>query len=151
MAVTYIMRERSGAYEVLLGEKLTGLGIGKIVGPGGKAEPGENPRDTAVREIREEVGLEVAAGDLQSIAVISYPFVNRPALSQRSFVFSTTVFDGQLRASSELAARWWPLDQIPYERMWADARLWLPRALEGHFIEETFVIGEDNQVVLPPQ
>lgn len=147
VAVTYIMRHHRGVEQVLLGEKLTGLGRGKIVGPGGKSTPGELPTQTAVREIREEVGLQVAREDLRAIAVISYPFVNRPALSQRSYVFMTRAFQGTVVSSPELEASWWPVAEIPYGRMWSDAGLWLPRALEGTVMEETFHIGEDDQVV----
>jgi 8-oxo-dGTP diphosphatase len=31
--------------------------------------------------------------------------------------------------------------------MWADAALWLPRALGGEFVEATFEIGQADQVV----
>ena len=37
--------------EVLLIHKKTGLGAGKINGPGGKLEPGESPLDAARREV----------------------------------------------------------------------------------------------------
>lgn len=147
VAVTYIIRHHKGVDQVLLGEKLTGLGVGKVVGPGGKAEPGEVPVETAVREIHEEVGLRVHAADLRAIAVITYPFINRPALSQRSHVFMTDVFSGTVASSSELRATWFPVAGIPWERMWPDAELWLPRALQGTFVERTFSIGEDDRVV----
>ena len=147
VAVTYILRHHDGVDEVLLGEKLTGLGVGKIVGPGGKAEEGEAAVFTAIREIKEEVGLVVDAADLRAIALITYPFINRPQLSQRSHVFMTEVFSGTVVSSAELRATWWPVREIPYERMWPDAALWLPRALQGTFVEETFVIGEDDTVV----
>ena len=39
---------------VLLIRKKTGLGSGKINGPGGKLEPGETAREAAVREIRSD-------------------------------------------------------------------------------------------------
>jgi 8-oxo-dGTP diphosphatase len=147
VAVTYILRHSEAGSQVLLGEKLTGLGIGKIVGPGGKSVPGESPRETAVREIMEEVGLAVSADLLNPIAVISYPFVDRPELSQRSFVFTTTLETGEPADSPELAARWWPLDEIPFDRMWADAKLWLPHALSGVFINATVFIGRENDVL----
>lgn len=147
VAVTYIIRRDQGVDWVLLGEKLTGLGSGKIVGPGGKAKPGELPADTAAREIREEVGLEVDPIDLSAIAVISYPFLNRAELSQRSHVFMTRHFRGELTSSPELAATWWRVSEIPYPQMWPDAALWLPRALTGIYVEATYAIGEDDQVV----
>lgn len=145
--MTYILRDNAGVTEVLLGEKLRGLGAGHIVGPGGKVEPGETPEEAAIREVHEEVGLVIGPEALAPLARISYPFVNRNALSQRSFVFSTRVFSGEIRESGELSASWWPVTEIPYERMWADAKLWLPRALSGEFIEATVVMGESNEVL----
>lgn len=147
VAVTYILRDNAGVTEVLLGEKLRGLGVGHIVGPGGKVEPGETPEEAAIREVHEEVGLVIGPQALTPLARISYPFANRDALSQRSFVFSTRIFSGEIRASGEISASWWPVTEIPYERMWADAKLWLPRALSGEFIEATVVMGESNEVL----
>lgn len=147
VAVTYILRDNAGVTEVLLGEKLRGLGVGHVVGPGGKVEPGETPEEAAIREVHEEVGLVIGPQALTPLARISYPFVNRDALSQRSFVFSTRIFSGEIRESGEISASWWPITEIPYERMWADAKLWLPRALSGEFIEATVVIGERNEVL----
>lgn len=147
VAVTYILRDSGGSTEVLLGEKLRGLGVGHIVGPGGKVEVGETPEEAAIREVQEEVGLRIESSDLSALGCIRYPFVNRDGLSQRSFVFSTRIFSGDLRNSRELRASWWPLEEIPYERMWSDAKLWLPRALSGEFIDATIVIGESNEVL----
>ncbi len=147
VAVTYILRDNAGVTEVLLGEKLRGIGAGHIVGPGGKLEAGENPEDAAIREVYEEVGLVIEPIALTPLARISYPFVNRGDLSQRSFVFSAQVFSGELTGSGELVASWWPTTAIPYERMWSDAKIWLPRALSGEFIEATIVIGESNEVL----
>jgi len=147
VAVTYIIRERLGVDEVLLGQKLRGIGEGKIVAPGGKREGGEEPIETAIREIKEEVGLVVAKENLSHVATITYPFVERDDLSQRSFAFVTRVFSGDVVPSGELAATWWPIGEIPYHRMWADATLWLPRALQGTFVQARIEIGHDNDVV----
>jgi 8-oxo-dGTP diphosphatase len=41
--------------------------------PGGKVEPGEDPRDALVRELREEIGVEVTVGDPVEVTFHAYP------------------------------------------------------------------------------
>ena len=41
--------------KVLLIEKKRGIGAGKINGPGGRIDPGEDPLEAAVREVEEEL------------------------------------------------------------------------------------------------
>lgn len=151
VCVVYLVRDRRVdgqiVTEVLLGEKLTGLGVGKLVGAGGKLEPGESGRAAAVREVAEELGVEVAASDLVAISDISYPFVDKDEWSQRSFGFITRTWTGTPTGSVELAPRWFPIDAIPFDRMWADARLWLPRALDGEFVDATYSFRADGSMV----
>ena len=145
VSVVYLTREVESAEgprtEVLLGRKRTGLGVGRLVAPGGKLEPGETPADAAVREVREEVGLEVRPRDLVPIAEIAYPFLDRPQLSQFSWAFTSSVFTGAVGASAELEPAWYPLEDIPFDRMWADAGRWVPRALAGEYVAATLTFG----------
>jgi len=147
VSVVYILRAGTGGDEVLLGEKLTGLGVGKVVGPGGKQEPGETPVATAVREVREEVGLALSPENLVPLARITYPFVGRPKLSQRSHAFVVREWSGEPRSSDEISPAWWAISHLPLTRMWSDAALWLPRALGGEFVEAFFEIGKADQVL----
>ncbi len=151
VCVVYLVRSRRTFFgtrtEVLLGEKLTGLGTGKFVGAGGKLEPGESPLDAAVREVAEELGVTVAPDDLTPISCITYPFVDRPEWSQRSFGFVARGWTSTPRSSDELAPRWFSTKRIPFRRMWADAELWLPRALGGEFVEDTFVFRANGTIV----
>jgi 8-oxo-dGTP diphosphatase len=47
--------------------------------PGGKPEPGETYAEAAAREVEEEVGLKLEAGDLTLFTEIVAPAHNRPA------------------------------------------------------------------------
>ena len=44
----------------------------KWIGIGGKFENGESPEDCAVREIREETGLEVESEDLEYCGIVTF-------------------------------------------------------------------------------
>ena len=147
MAVTYLIRTTPTGPEVLLGEKLTGIGIGKLVGPGGKLEVGESAAEAAVREVAEEVGLTVEVGAVSPIARLEYTFPHRPSWSQSSTAFLATRWSGEPQSSRELAPRWFALDALPLDRMWDDARLWLPRALAGDFVRARCSYGADNDAV----
>lgn len=120
--------------EVLLIEKRRGLGEGWYNGPGGKLEDGETPRECAVREVREEVGIEVdgleKAGELT--------FTLDGAVHTFCHVFRTETFEGEPTASPEARPEWVPFEGVPYDRMWEDDRLWLPGVLEGKTVVGEF-------------
>ena len=66
-----VREDDRGAF-VLLGLKKTGFGRGRIVGPGGKIDPGESPEQAAARELEEETTLVVSPGDLEDAATIRF-------------------------------------------------------------------------------
>jgi len=56
---------------VLMGKQAPGKRMpGVRNGPGGKCEPGEEPIDCAVREVREEIGVELNKEDLKYIGTL---------------------------------------------------------------------------------
>ena len=123
--------------QVLLIRKKRGLGAGKINGPGGRLEPGEQPIDGAIREVEEEVG--VLAREVRKGGELSFQFVDGYSIFVE--VFTATHCEGEVRETPEAVPLWTDLDAIPYDEMWADDRLWLPhlladRAFRGRFIFE---------------
>jgi 8-oxo-dGTP diphosphatase len=147
VAVTYLLRSTPAGDEVLLGRKLTGIGTGRVVGPGGKLEPDETAAEAAVREVLEEVGIVVGPGALEPVARLSYEFPHRPEWSQASTAFLARQWSGTPVPSRELEPEWFPLDSLPLDEMWDDARLWLPRALAGNFVHASCSYAEDNRSV----
>ena len=107
--------------EVLLIRKKRGLGAGKINGPGGRIEPGETSREAAIRETREELGIEALSPELRG--ELHFQFLD--GYSLHCSVFVSTEFVGQPIETVEAVPLWTPLDAIPYEEMWADDICWL--------------------------
>jgi 8-oxo-dGTP diphosphatase len=124
---------------ILLIHKKTGLGRGKVNGPGGRIEPGESPAEAAVRETVEETGI--VPGSLREAAELSFVFTDGYSLHCTAFVASK--WSGEPVRTREADPFWCPLDAIPYDRMWADDVLWLPRALAGERIAGRFVFDDD--------
>ncbi|MFN8440965.1 MAG: 8-oxo-dGTP diphosphatase [Caldilineaceae bacterium] len=133
--------------QVLLALKKRGFGMGKITGVGGKIEAGETAAHSAIRELVEEIGITVALADLQERGVIDFLFPFKPSWNMRSYLFVVEAWQGSPSESDEVAPHFYPFDQIPFERMWADARHWLPPLLQNQSIRARFVFGEDNETI----
>ncbi len=108
--------------KILLIHKKTGLGKGKINGPGGKVDPGESPESCAIRECREE--LDITVSNLEYCGQHRFQFVD--GYSIHVWLYRTADFDGVATESVEARPVWFKLDEIPYDQMWEDDRIWLP-------------------------
>lgn len=148
VCVVYLLRRGPGGTEVLLGDKRTGLGQGKVVGIGGKLDHGESAEEAAVREVEEEIGVRIEASALHLAGTIDYHFPTRPAWSQRSTVFVCRRFQGVPVETAEITPRWYALDAVPYPRMWDDASRWLPGVLRGGTVDARFTFGSDLSTVV---
>lgn len=116
--------------KILLIEKKRGHGAGKINGPGGKLDPGETPLECAVRETREELCISVK--NARKAAELWFEMSDYPALL--CHVFLATDYEGVPTETDEAVPLWANITEIPYERMWADDRHWLPRVLDGELL-----------------
>jgi len=132
----FVIRDR----EILLIHKKRGLGAGKINGPGGHIEPGETPRQCAIREIQEE--LCVTPTGVRACGELRFQFTD--GLSLHGHVFAASACEGEPRETEEAIPLWTPLDAIPYEKMWADDFLWFPLMLRGAPFEGRFLFHGDE-------
>lgn len=125
--------------QILLIHKKRGFGRGKINGPGGKIEPGETPRECAIRETQEE--LCITPTGVEYAGVLHFQFVD--GYSIQGHVFTATGFDGTPTETDEAIPLWYSSDELPYDRMWEDDRTWIPHMLEGQQFSGRYIFDGD--------
>lgn len=128
--------------QVLLIHKKRGLGAGKINGPGGRLEPGETAHEAAVREVQEE--LLVTPTGVEERGELFFQFADGHSI--HGIVFTATNCEGDPKETDEAVPIWTPVDQIPYNRMWADDALWMPILLAGHRFSGRFLFDGDTML-----
>lgn len=149
--------------EVLLGMKMRGLGEGNLVGIGGKVdEKDRNDADQdkldvikngAAREVAEEIGVVIDPKNLESRGSMEYYFPHKNGeWNFASHVFVTDTWEGEPTGVFdsdgvvEIEPIWIKKSEIPFEKMWDDARYWLPQVLAGKSIEGEFLFDKDLKV-----
>ena len=108
--------------QVLLMRKRRGHGAGFINAPGGKRETDETPLTCALRETREEVGLDVRQARLLG----ELRFEDLSGERVLGWAFRADAGDGEPVCSSEAIPFWCPIASVPYAQMWPGDRFWLP-------------------------
>jgi 8-oxo-dGTP diphosphatase len=132
---------------ILLGHKKVGFGKNKYGGVGGKLNRGETAVHAAVRELEEETGVRAREADLMRMAHLTFLFPYKTAWSQVVHVFVTHKWVGEAVESREIKPSWFSVDEIPFERMWADCRHWLPLVLDGQQTRARFTFCSDNETI----
>lgn len=134
--------------ELLLIRKQRGVGAGKIVGAGGKIEPGETPREAARREVREE--LRVNPVGVEKCGEFAFHFRDENPADDSMFVhvFTADGIDGTPSSTDEAVPEWHATTNPPYEEMWVDDRIWLPHLMNGESFTGTFVLSDDGESLL---
>jgi 8-oxo-dGTP pyrophosphatase MutT (NUDIX family) len=128
---------------ILLAMKKRGFGEGKWNGPGGKIEFGENALHAAIRETKEEVGVT---------PLIEHPLGNILYHDQKFGNWQVTVFraeefSGDMIETEEMRPQWWPIDDIPYEDMWAGDAEWMPYVIQNQpFDAELWFDGHNHLI-----
>lgn len=128
---------------ILLGHKKRGFGQNKWNGVGGKVEKGESVEDSAVRETEEEIGIKIAVNDLEQVAILHFYFPEMPVESNYNqevyaYFVQWKKEMGKPSESEEIYPKWFKRTALPFDMMWDDDKVWLPKALAGERFEANF-------------
>lgn len=128
--------------EVLLIRKKRGLGAGKINGPGGRIEGNETPEQCAIRETNEELLINPLrprfAGEL------FFHAEDMPRIHVHVYVAHE--YEGTPAETEEAIPIWFRLEDIPFDEMWDDDRIWLGHVLRGGSVKGYFTFIEESLI-----
>lgn len=140
---------RRGGKEVLLGLRrapgVVGLD-GKWELPGGKVEFGETPAEAIVREIREELGIEIAP-----IRLLPYLHTNRWEYAHVNVQIILTCFDCEVRSGlvdrAGDDARWFSVDSINFDATLPGTREFVSLATSNELLDRLYMRFESTDSV----
>jgi len=141
---------KGDAKQILLGLKKLGLGMGKLNGFGGKVKAGESIEEAAVRELYEETGVMATPRDITKVGEMAFFFPAVPeeeGWNQRMHIFFANEWEGEPVETDEMRPEWVDINNIPFDRMWADDRHWLPLILINKLVKGSFVFNGDNESI----
>jgi 8-oxo-dGTP diphosphatase len=128
--------------QILLIHKKRGFGKGKINGPGGKIEPGETPRECAIRETQEE--LCITPTGVAFAGLLYFQFID--GYSIYGHVFTATGFTGTPTETDEAIPLWCSVGELPFDRMWEADHTWFPHLLEGRRFSGRYIFDGDRML-----
>lgn len=131
-------------HQILLGMKKRGFGKGNWNGFGGKVQNGETVKQAAIRECKEEAGIDVI--DVKSRGNLIFTF-EEDVLALFVHVFIATAFSGDPKETEEMKPEWFSFEKIPYSQMWPDDIHWLPNILSGKRIRGRFHLRNHSHLL----
>lgn len=127
-----------------------GLGENLISGIGGKVGDspeiiGESDEQAMMREAEEEIGVKIKK--LHKVGEITFLFPNKAKWNQFVIAYIIKEWEGEPQETDVIKPLRFQLNELPFERMWADNQYWVPHVLSGKTINATFLYADDNKTV----
>lgn len=62
-------------------------------------------------------------------------------------IYLAYAFEGDAQETDEIVPQWFPLENLPYDDIWNDARYWIPHIFSGWSVNGEFLFDEDLRVL----
>ena len=136
--------------KVLLGFKTKKIGKDCWNGYGGGIEEGEIPKQSALRELKEETGMVALPESLEKAAIVDFHNTKSDGSTFicRVHVYLVSQWTGEPRKTKEMInPTWFDIKRLPDKMMPADKQ-WLPVVLSGKKIIATAKLGPFQKTLL---
>lgn len=145
LTLMMIMKNKSHKSELLLGMKKNGFGKGKWNWFGGKVEKEEAIYKAAVREVKEECGLDIITAKFMGLITFEYEIDKK--VPMHVHIFQTSEFKGNPIETEEMRPQWFNTDNIPYDEMWKDDQYWYPFLFQNKYFYGKFLFGDYEHII----
>ncbi len=137
--------------KVLLGFKTEKIGKDCWNGYGGGIDEGETPKQSALRELKEETGIIALPEFLEKSAIVDFHNTKSDGSSFicRVHVYLVFQWTGNPRVTDEMInPTWFDIEHLPLDKMMPADREWLPVVLSGKKIIATAKLGPFQKTLL---
>jgi len=140
-----VKKDENKITEICLAMKKRGLGVDKWNGAGGKPNEGESFEECAIRETKEEIGVDIIS--MHQISEMYFKTEDSSDWTERVKAYICEKWEGDVSESEEMKPKWFKVSDIPYSNMWPEAKTWLPKALEGKLQECSFIYDNSDKLL----
>jgi len=134
-------------WKIFLWEKKRGFWKWVLNWIWGKQEGSESIETCMIREAEEEIGINILK--LEKVGILHFYFQEKSDWNQDVHLFNILDYSWKIIESDEIRPFWFDLDKIPYDKMWADDIIWLPRFLNWEKnLEYNFFFDAENWKIL---
>jgi 8-oxo-dGTP pyrophosphatase MutT (NUDIX family) len=119
--------------KILLGLIEYGKNDKKWNGFGGVVNENESVPDALIRELYEELDITINEERLTKSGIVHYPNIELHVFLVNNFDQDVAVKDPTIKK-----VQWFNKNDIPYSEMFSKNNEWLPKVLEGMFVEKQY-------------